>query len=124
MHTLADLAPARLRGMIEHLSLDEKRALRDVLTLETEPLTALAALTPREREILDRVMLGCTNKEIGKQLGISPRTVETHRGRIAEKLGVRSTASLVRKACELGVDPRMPNTAAALRSAVASLRRQ
>jgi DNA-binding CsgD family transcriptional regulator len=56
----------------------------------------LRLLTPREREILDRVVVGETNKEIGKSLQISHRTVEVHRGRIHDKLGVSGLAELVR----------------------------
>jgi len=53
-------------------------------------------LTPREREVLERIALGASNKEAGRQLGISPRTVEVHRAQIMEKLGARNTADLVR----------------------------
>jgi two-component system response regulator FixJ len=53
-------------------------------------------LTPREREVLGRVIAGASNKEAGRMLGISPRTVEVHRARIMEKLGARNAADLVR----------------------------
>jgi len=53
-------------------------------------------LTRRERAVLERIALGASNKEAGRQLGISPRTVEVHRARIMEKLGARNTADLVR----------------------------
>ena len=56
----------------------------------------LAALTPREREVLDHAVRGLHAKEIGVALGISPRTVEVHKTRIMEKLGVRNVAELVR----------------------------
>jgi RNA polymerase sigma factor (sigma-70 family) len=56
----------------------------------------LAALTPREREVLDHAVRGLHAKEIGAALGISPRTVEVHKTRIMEKLGVRNVAELVR----------------------------
>ena len=49
-------------------------------------------LTERERQILERVAAGDSNKEIGAQLHISPRTVQVHVGRIFEKLGVQSRA--------------------------------
>ena len=53
-------------------------------------------LTPREREVLEQIAQGASNKEAGRHLGISPRTIEVHRARIMEKLGARNTADLVR----------------------------
>jgi two-component system, LuxR family, response regulator FixJ len=53
-------------------------------------------LTPREREVLARVIAGASNKEAGRTLGISPRTVEVHRARIMDKLGAKNAADLVR----------------------------
>ena len=53
-------------------------------------------LTPREREVLAQIAGGASNKEAGRQLGISPRTIEVHRARIMEKLGAKNAADLVR----------------------------
>ena len=53
-------------------------------------------LTPREREVLEQIAHGASNKEAGRALGISPRTIEVHRARIMEKLEARNTADLVR----------------------------
>ncbi|WP_417773564.1 response regulator transcription factor [Stappia sp.] len=53
-------------------------------------------LTPREREVLAEIAGGASNKEAGRTLGISPRTIEVHRARIMEKLGARNAADLVR----------------------------
>jgi two-component system response regulator FixJ len=53
-------------------------------------------LTPREREALTQIAEGASNKEVGRRLGISPRTVEVHRARIMEKIGARNAADLVR----------------------------
>jgi two-component system, LuxR family, response regulator FixJ len=59
-------------------------------------------LTPREREVLALVTAGGSNKQIGRRLRISPRTVEVHRARIMDKLGARNTADLVRIALSQG----------------------
>jgi FixJ family two-component response regulator len=53
-------------------------------------------LTMRERDVLGQIAAGASNKEAGRKLGISPRTVEVHRARIMEKLGARNAADLVR----------------------------
>jgi FixJ family two-component response regulator len=53
-------------------------------------------LTPREREVLAQIASGASNKEAGRHLGISPRTIEVHRARIMEKLGAKNAADLVR----------------------------
>ncbi|MBD8877800.1 response regulator transcription factor [Roseibium polysiphoniae] len=53
-------------------------------------------LTRRERDVLQEITGGASNKEAGRILGISPRTVEVHRARIMEKLGARNAADLVR----------------------------
>lgn len=53
-------------------------------------------LTPREREVLGQIASGASNKEAGRHLGISPRTIEVHRARIMEKLGAKNAADLVR----------------------------
>jgi len=53
-------------------------------------------LTPREHEVLTQIAGGASNKEVGRCLGISPRTVEVHRARIMGKIGARNAADLVR----------------------------
>lgn len=54
------------------------------------------ALTPRESVVLDRIVAGDHFKQIGRTLGISHRTVESHRASIKLKLGARNTADIVR----------------------------
>jgi FixJ family two-component response regulator len=53
-------------------------------------------LTRREREVLEKFTSGASNKEAGRQLGISPRTIEDHRANIMKKLGARNAADLIR----------------------------
>jgi two-component system response regulator DctR len=64
--------------------------------LETEASVAarLAELTARERQVMERVLAGDFNKTIADALGIAVRTVEVHRARIFEKMGVRSAVEL------------------------------
>lgn len=57
---------------------------------------SLEALTPREREVMVAITKGMTHREVGELLGISPRTVEVHKGRVMEKLGVKTLAELIR----------------------------
>ena len=56
----------------------------------------VAQLTAREREVLMTLASGCLNKTAADRLGLSPRTVETHRQHIMEKLGLRNSAELIR----------------------------
>jgi RNA polymerase sigma factor (sigma-70 family) len=56
----------------------------------------LSALSPRERDVLELVVAGMTNKEVGRALGISDKTVETHRAQIMRKTRATSLAELVR----------------------------
>jgi FixJ family two-component response regulator len=53
-------------------------------------------LTRREREVLEQFTAGASNKEAGRTLGISPRTIEDHRANIMKKLGARNAADLIR----------------------------
>jgi len=55
-------------------------------------------LTQREREVMDGIVAGKANKVVAAELGISERTVELHRARVMQKMGVRSLAALVQAA--------------------------
>jgi two-component system response regulator FixJ len=54
-------------------------------------------LTAREYEVLALIATGASNKEAGRLLGISPRTIEVHRARIMDKLGAKNSVDLVHK---------------------------
>jgi DNA-binding NarL/FixJ family response regulator len=68
----------------------------------------LSQLTARERQVLLGVAEGRTNREIAVELGISHRTVETHRESLMRKLGIRTVAGLTRVALEAGLIGRQP----------------
>ena len=63
----------------------------------------LATLTPRERQVFERVVQGKINKQIAQQLGATERTIKAHRHRVMEKMKVQSLAELVSIAERLGV---------------------
>lgn len=69
-------------------------SLRQKLETEASVAARLAELTPRERQVMERVLAGDYNKMIADALGIAVRTVEVHRARIFEKMGVRSAVEL------------------------------
>jgi len=60
-------------------------------------------LTPRQFEVLQFVIAGMLNKQIGAELGVAEKTIKVHRGHMMEKLGVKSVAELVRLAQKAGV---------------------
>lgn len=63
---------------------------------EQERETRLATLSAREVDVLQKVLLGLLNKQIADELTISMRTVEVHRARVLEKMGVRNVVELAR----------------------------
>jgi FixJ family two-component response regulator len=67
-----------------------------------EAAARLEALTPREREVFDRIVSGESNKVIAIDLGISVRTVESHRANIMDKLGANTLVDLVLLSVSLG----------------------
>jgi FixJ family two-component response regulator len=81
-------------------ALEERRIQRE--DARRGDVEKLARLTSREREVLEQAALGRHAKEIAAVLMISPRTVEVHKTRIMEKLGVRNVAELVRFAMAAG----------------------
>lgn len=85
----------QLRAAIDTAFALEERRLEREKTRRAD-VAKLERLTPREREVLEYAARGLHAKEIGATLGISARTVEVHKTRIMEKLGVRNIAELVR----------------------------
>jgi FixJ family two-component response regulator len=79
------------------------RRLRQEAAESGDARERLAALTLREREILELVVAGLLNKQIALRLGIAERTVKLHRAHAMEKLGARTTADLVRSAAQAGL---------------------
>jgi DNA-binding NarL/FixJ family response regulator len=112
-YLLKDSSPSELRDAIHAVHTGESafsaaaaRQLSVGLRQEAERREKedrLAQLTGREREVLQQIVQGHTNKEAAASLGISHRTVETHRENILRKLGVRSVAELTRLALEAGL---------------------
>ncbi len=74
------------------IDVEKRRASRKQGALEKQ----IASLTEREREVMDLLAGGHTNKAVAEQLGISPRTVEVHRQRVLEKCEVKSVPQLIR----------------------------
>jgi two-component system, LuxR family, response regulator FixJ len=71
-----------------------------------EVIAKTADLTPREREVLDCLVVGSPNKIIAHQLGISSRTVEIHRANLMKKMRADSLSHLVRMALAAGIGPK------------------
>lgn len=65
----------------------------------------LESLTPREREVLELVIIGKLNKQIAGELGTSIKTIKVHRGRVMRKMNVKSVAELVHLTERVGIYP-------------------
>lgn len=83
-----------LASIAEAFSRQQAKAVAAMNQGQLERL--FATLTPRETEVMQHVVAGRHNREIAAELGISPRTVEVHKARMMDKLGVGSVAELVR----------------------------
>jgi len=70
---------------------------------QSEARRLLDLLTPREFEVMQLVITGMLNKQVGGELGMAEKTVKVHRGRVMQKLGVTSVAQLVRLVQKAGI---------------------
>lgn len=86
-------AAALLSAIGAALALDAETRARE--GAEAQQRARLASLTPREREVLEEVVTGRLNKQIAERLGAAEKTIKIHRGRVMQKMGVRSVAELV-----------------------------
>ena len=84
-------------------ALERSRKAREQQAVTKELRRRFASLTPRQREVMERVVAGLINKETGAELGISEKTVKIQRHQVMEKMGARSLPELVRMADSLGI---------------------
>jgi len=85
------------------LALCQEREMRQARRERRDARRRLASLTPREREVFGRVVAGRLNKQIAADLGTVEKTIKVHRGRMMEKMRVRTVADLVRLAGVAGL---------------------
>ncbi|MGE0225187.1 MAG: response regulator FixJ [Acetobacteraceae bacterium] len=88
-----------------HEALRASEEARQITAVRAEIAVRLQTLTPRERDVLERLVEGQPNKVIAQDLGTSPRTVEVQRARVMEKMAAKSLPDLVRMAMEAGILP-------------------
>jgi len=92
----------RLTTMIESaIRQAEPAAKSEAVTQEI--LTRVESLSPRERQVMDGLMAGLSNKMIAREYDISPRTIEVYRANVMTKMGASSLSELVRLAMRAGV---------------------
>jgi len=86
------------RALLHH------QEVRETSLVLREVENRVTRLTPREREVFERVVLGMLNKQIGFELGTTEKTIKVHRARVMEKMEAESLADLVRMAGRLGIE--------------------
>ncbi|VVT11660.1 response regulator transcription factor [Erythrobacter sp. EC-HK427] len=96
------LTEGELRRMVAHYHSDAGRHAEARRRL-IDARRRIGVLSKREREVLDWLSEGCSNKAIARELDISPRTVEIHRANMMEKLGASHAAEAVRMRLEAGL---------------------
>lgn len=86
-------------------ALEVDRAGREARAEREQVAARIEQLSPREREVMERIVAGQANKVIAIDLGLSERTVEIHRAKVMSKTGARSLAELVSMVTRLGGPP-------------------
>jgi len=109
-YVLKDAAPLELEFALQAVTSGETylspRVSKQVVQSYIRPPSAesgLAALTARQQEILKAIASGRTTKQIAYDLGLSIKTIETHRAQIMERLGIHDVAGLVRFSIRIGL---------------------
>ncbi|WP_436642700.1 response regulator transcription factor [Microbaculum sp. FT89] len=97
-------ASTLLSAVEEALAFDD--ATRTAISTSDDLRVRLETLTPRERQVLDRVVLGRQNKQIAAELGTAVKTIKVHRARMMRKMQMPSLAELVRAMVELDAESR------------------
>ena len=92
-----------LQAVARAIDIDRSRRRDDGKRSEVE--AQLQGLTKRERQVLERLVQGRTNKLVARELGVSPRTVEVHRRNVMLKMQADSLSHLVRMTLLAGLDP-------------------
>lgn len=103
---------AMKRGAVDFLTkpADEKDLLRAIETAlvgardKAALSNRLSSLSPREMQVMHRVINGALNKQIAAELGIAEKTVKVHRGQVMKKTGARSLAELVQLCARAGIN--------------------
>ena len=109
-YVLKDAAPLELEFALQavtngetYLSPRVSRQVVQSLVRPAEVEPGLEILSPRQREILKAVATGRTTKQIAYDLGLSIKTIETHRAQVMERLGIHDVAGLVRYSIRIGL---------------------
>jgi two-component system response regulator FixJ len=100
-------SPEALDRSVKRLQRQGDQAAR-AMRRKAEARQLVATLTPRERDVLEGLLEGESNKGIAKKLGLSPRTVEIHRGNMMARLNAQSTSDAVRIAIYAGLGDQPP----------------
>jgi len=117
----AELVAARVRRALASWVRTRADEQRGILSRQ---FPGYHLLTPRERDVLALIAGGASNKEAGRELGISPRTVEVHRARIMDKIAAKNAADLVRIVLSTGQQDDLSAAAEIGKSPQAAARRR